>query len=160
VVNGERKSSGLEQYRQERELRTIPGVPLKRLARGTLNAGRRKRKLALTVRHANNKPTTEGVKVMYLDKDCKKHDGAHAKIKDKLLTDSNSDMDENNCNDSDSGPGVGNNNSTTETGGIINEGSSNVVCLLCTTQIEFNGCCLMKISLHIIYSTTPWDLTT
>jgi hypothetical protein len=49
VVNGERKSSGIEQYRQERELGTVLGVPPKRPAWGTLNAGRRKRKLALTV---------------------------------------------------------------------------------------------------------------
>jgi hypothetical protein len=42
VVNGEQKSSGIEQYRQDRELGTVPGVPLKRLARGTLNASRRK----------------------------------------------------------------------------------------------------------------------
>jgi hypothetical protein len=36
-------------------------------------------------------------------------------------------MEENNCNDSDSEPGVGNNISNTETGGVINKGSS--VCL-------------------------------
>jgi hypothetical protein len=63
AVYGERKSSGIERYRQE--LGTVPGVPLKRPARGTLNAGRRKRKLAVTVRHADNKPTTEGDNVLY-----------------------------------------------------------------------------------------------
>jgi hypothetical protein len=33
-------------------------------------------------------------------------------------------MEENNCNDSDGEPGIGNNNINTETGGVINEGSS------------------------------------
>lgn len=63
-------------------------------------------------------------------------------------------MEENNSNDSDSEPGVGNNNSNTETGGVINKGSS--VCLLSTTQVEFNGS-LTDISIHkiTVHSTTP-----
>jgi hypothetical protein len=36
-----RKSSRIEQYRQEREPGTVPGLSLQRPARGNLNAGRR-----------------------------------------------------------------------------------------------------------------------
>jgi hypothetical protein len=41
-------------------------------------------------------------------------------------------MKENNCNDSNGEPGVGNNNSNTETGGVINKGSS--ICLFVIYQ--------------------------
>jgi hypothetical protein len=35
-LNGERKTSGIEQYRQERKPGTVPAIPLNRMARGIL----------------------------------------------------------------------------------------------------------------------------